>query len=91
MSLRATVWAWTVETAPTAKFVLVALADHADEAGLCWPSLARLRTFTRLSERAIRHAIRQLESDLRHLLVGLLALRGTMVFVNRPLLRPQHR
>lgn len=63
MSLRATAWAWTVETAPTAKFVLVALADHADEAGLCWPSLARLRTYTRLSERAIRHAIRQLEAE----------------------------
>ena len=61
MSIRATKWAWLVQTAPTAKSVLVALADHADETGLCWPSLARLRLFTCLSERAIRNALRDLE------------------------------
>lgn len=63
MSLRASTWAWTVQTSPTAKLVLVALADHADEAGLCWPSIARLRTFTCLSERAIRDALRDLETS----------------------------
>lgn len=62
MSLRATSWAWTVVAPPTAKFVLVALADHADEAGLCWPSIARLRQYTCLSERAVRGAIRALEA-----------------------------
>lgn len=62
MSLRATAWAWTVPVQPTAKLVLVALADHADEVGLCWPSVARLRTYTGLSERAIRGALRDLET-----------------------------
>lgn len=61
MSLRATKWAWSVSTNSTAKLVLVALAEHADEAGLCWPSIARLSEFTCLSERAIRNALRDLE------------------------------
>lgn len=62
MSIRALAWAWTVDAAPTAKFVLIALADHADEAGVCWPSIARLRSHTCLSERAIRGALRDLEN-----------------------------
>lgn len=63
MSLRATVWAWSVTAgSPTAKLVLFALAEHADEVGLCWPSIARLHRHTELSERAIRNALRDLET-----------------------------
>jgi len=81
MSLRAISWAWTARVAPTAKFVLVALADHADETGLCWPSLARLREFTRLSERAIRAALRDLEA------VGLIATDQRIGRMSRYMLR----
>jgi hypothetical protein len=57
MSIRATSWAWTVQTTPTAKLVLVALADFADEAGLCWPRVSVLVEMTCLSERTVRTAI----------------------------------
>lgn len=65
MSLRATSWAWTVPTSPTCKLVLVALADHADEVGHCWPSVARVVEMTGLSERAIRTALATLEAEER--------------------------
>jgi hypothetical protein len=63
MSLRATSWAWTTQAAPTAKFVLVALADFADEVGHCWPALSRIVEMTGFSERAVRTALRSLEAD----------------------------
>ena len=51
MSIRATTWAWTAQTTPTAKLVLLALADFADETGHCWPRVALLVEMTCLSER----------------------------------------
>lgn len=48
-------------SSPSAKAVLVAMADYADDSGRCWPSLARLCEFTCLCERAVRNAIRDLE------------------------------
>lgn len=58
MSLRATSWAWSVEAgSATHKLVLLALAEHADEVGHCWPSVARIVEMTELSERAVRTAI----------------------------------
>lgn len=46
---------------PTLKLVLLALADHADNDGVCWPSIKRLELFTGLSSRAIQRAIRELQ------------------------------
>ena len=57
MSIRATAWAWTTQAAPTAKLVLLALADFADESGYCWPRVSVLVEMTGLSERAVRTAI----------------------------------
>lgn len=65
MSLRATCWAWTVQTSSTNKLVLLALADFADEVGHCWPSVARMQEMTCLSERAIRTALAALEAEER--------------------------
>jgi hypothetical protein len=53
--------AWEANLPTTAKFVLVALADHANAEGLCWPSIARLCSRTGLSERAVRNALNLLE------------------------------
>jgi hypothetical protein len=50
-----------VPTTPTAKLVLLALADFADEVGHCWPGMARLVEMTGLSERAVRANLRALE------------------------------
>lgn len=66
MSVRAMNWAYdrveAVEMTPKAAQVLCALAwFHNQETGRCDPGLARLVARTRLSERAVRNAIRELE------------------------------
>jgi hypothetical protein len=63
MSIQAIAWAWAIRTTPTRKLVLLALADHADHNGECYPSLARIATHTGLSERGIRIALREMEAD----------------------------
>ena len=55
--------AWTVELAPQVKFVLVALADHADSEGICWPSVALLRKKTGLSRRQIQRHLKALRES----------------------------
>lgn len=62
MSAQAQGWAWKVRTGnPTLKAVLVAVANYADENGLCWPSQARLARDTELSERTIARSLASLE------------------------------
>lgn len=61
MSNEALAWAWTVPCAPTAKLVLVALADRANEAGECFPSVRDMMERTCLKERAIQYALQDLE------------------------------
>jgi len=61
MSNAALRWAFHLQMRdPSAKAVLVALADHADERGICWPSVARLCRFTSLAERTVRAALHRL-------------------------------
>lgn len=47
----------------TLRFVLIALADNANDDGECWPSVATIGRKTGLCERAVRTALRQLEAD----------------------------
>lgn len=62
MSVSAMKWAFDQKgVTSTEKLVLLALADHADDAGRCWPSVARMEEMTALSERSIRKAIQTLE------------------------------
>lgn len=42
--------------------VLLALADHADENGKCWPSMERIARKARMSIRTARRTIRKLEA-----------------------------
>jgi len=46
---------------PSCKLVLLALADHADKHGLCWPSIARIEQRTSLSRSSVIRALAQLE------------------------------
>lgn len=46
---------------PTERLIMLALADHADDTGRCYPSIVRLAQRTGLSERAVRTNIRTLE------------------------------
>ena len=47
---------------PTHRLLLLALADHADDDGRCYPSLSRLCRRTGLTERAVRKNLRDLEA-----------------------------
>ena len=62
MSLRALQWAFSLSLPPTPKYVLVALADHADEAGIYWPSSTHLAEKTGLSARTVRAALSSLKA-----------------------------
>lgn len=69
---------------PTERLVMLALADHADDGGRCYPSNARLCGRTGLSERAVRQNIRALQSSgflTVHIGVG---QGGANVYIVRP-------
>lgn len=62
MSLRALDWALTRKLDDsTCKFVLVAVANYADQKGVCWPSLGRLARDTSFDRSTIVRALRRLE------------------------------
>ena len=51
MSVKALTWSFTLPLRDmAAKAALNALADHADENGLCWPSIARVALFAGCGE-----------------------------------------
>lgn len=54
MGVRAMQWAWRAQVTPTCKLVLIALADRADDDGICWPSVEDITTRTGLAERTVR-------------------------------------
>jgi len=45
------------------RFVLLALADYANDAGECWPSVVSIQRRTRMSDRGVQKIIRRLELD----------------------------
>lgn len=62
MSIRVMNWVWTRSPEKgSALLMLLAIADHADDDGVAYPSVARLAKKTRLSERATQYIVRHLE------------------------------
>lgn len=63
MSITALNWAWS-QKAPTstAKLVLVALADHANGEGECYPSMARVAELAQCSTRQVSRCVEALEA-----------------------------
>ena len=49
------------DLSPTQKLVLLALADWANDEGLCWPSINRLVVKTGMADRSVQRLIRQIE------------------------------
>lgn len=73
MSYVFTTIAWQAPLRTAAKFVLVSLADQANDDGYCWPSVAKLSIRTALSERAVQGALAELVDAgylVRHLRTG---------------------
>ncbi len=61
MSIRVMSEVWDdEELSPTEKFILISLADHADDQGYCYPSVARLVKRTGFSERTVQTAVKRL-------------------------------
>lgn len=61
MSNAAITWAYRQPITNGAKFVLVALADMADEAHSCFPGQAKLAAMTGQSDRTVRRQLAELE------------------------------
>jgi len=62
MSIRIMSRVWELQDiSATQKLVLLALADWANDEGLCWPSINRLSVKTGATSRSVQRLIRQLE------------------------------
>lgn len=63
MSIRWTAAAWRApDVGPGELLVLLALADFADDTGLCWPSVSRIGEMTRQSARTVQRHLSELEA-----------------------------
>ena len=47
---------------PGQLLVMLALADHADDSGVCWPSMERVARKARMGVRNARYVVRKLEN-----------------------------
>lgn len=56
-------WAWGQPLAPTSKLILMALADAADDEGLCWPGIRTLASKCSVSGRTVQRTIRTFVSQ----------------------------
>lgn len=62
MSVKVMAAVWEMDLARADKLVLLAFADHADDDGICYPSVARIAWKTGYSERSIQRVLRRLEA-----------------------------
>jgi predicted ArsR family transcriptional regulator len=62
VSVKASHWAWQQALQPTHKVVLLALADHADDAGECWPSIGLLSRKVNVTARTVQRVVRDLQA-----------------------------
>ena len=60
LSIVAMNWAWRQALTPTLKLVLMALADAADDQGVCWPSVSTLAKKCTVSTRTVQRSLRVL-------------------------------
>ena len=63
MSVKIMSWAWSQKIEPTRKLILMALADHADDDGVCWPSMKKLADKCSVSRRTVLRNINALKED----------------------------
>lgn len=57
------VWVWDQDLTPTEKLVLLAIADHADGDGICWPGMRKVSEKTGFARRTVIRAVESLEAS----------------------------
>jgi len=62
MSVRAMAWAWEQELPEGEKLLLMAIADHADDEGVCWPGQEGLARKIGRTDRTVRTRLKHLEA-----------------------------
>lgn len=62
MSIKAMNWAWSIQLAPSEKLLLLALADCADDLGICWPGMRLIAKKCNISTRTAQRTIGKLIS-----------------------------
>ncbi len=83
IKLMSAVWERS-DISSTQKLVLLALADWANDDGLCWPSIDRLALKTSLTSRGVQKAIRSLE-DAGFVRRDEVAGKGNKYWITAPL------
>jgi DNA-binding transcriptional regulator YhcF (GntR family) len=64
MSIKIMTWIWeNSKEEGTNLLMLLAIADHANDDGVCWPSIARLAQRARVEERQAKYIIKKLEAN----------------------------
>ncbi|ALC11236.1 helix-turn-helix domain-containing protein [Sphingopyxis sp. 113P3] len=63
MSIRLLSAAWDLDIGSTEKMVLMSLCDHANDEGVCWPSVATIMRKTSKSERTVQTALKWLKEQ----------------------------
>jgi biotin operon repressor len=71
-------WAWEQNVPSTVKFILLALADHADNDGTCWPGQAGVADKTGFGRQTVNKAVQTLEE------LGLLNVEHRFDNLGRP-------
>ncbi len=61
MSVKAMDWTFQQDLEPTTKLVLLALADHADDDGVCWPGMRLVAQKAGISKRTAQRHVKKLE------------------------------
>ena len=60
MSIKVMAWAWEQELPAVTKFILIALADHADDEGVCWPGQKGIAKKCGVSRQTVNAHIKKL-------------------------------
>lgn len=90
MSIRALNWAWGWPLTPAPKLILLALADVADDHGVCFPSISFIAKKVTLGKRATQRRIQELASadlirvELRRRKDGSLTSNRYYLQIDRP-------
>lgn len=63
MSFQAMAWALRQPGKTNEKFLLIVIANYADERGCAWPSVERLCADTGMSRATVKRTLKKLETD----------------------------